>query len=132
VLAHRAHRLPWPGLDDMPARIVGYGLGIAGLALFAWGLFTLWRSGTSLMPHHGAQKLVTGGPFRYRRNPIYMGEVLMLLGLAEITGNVWFVIVAPLFAIAIYQLAILPEERHLEDRFGQAYLDYKEHTRRWF
>ena len=61
-----------------------------------------------------------------------MGEVLILLGLAELTHNIWFAILAPLFAIAIYLLAILPEERHLEERFGQAYLDYKERTRRWF
>ncbi len=82
--------------------------------------------------HKSADRLVTEGPFRFRRNPIYMGEVLVFLGLAELTHNIWFAIIAPLFAIAIQRLAILPEERHLEERFGQAYLDYKERTRRWF
>ncbi len=61
-----------------------------------------------------------------------MGEVLLFLGLAQLTGNIWFPIVAPLFAIGIHYLAILPEERHLENRFGEAYLQYKERTRRWF
>jgi protein-S-isoprenylcysteine O-methyltransferase Ste14 len=128
----RLYPLPWPGLDDTPARVVGYGIGAAGLALVAWGLVTLARAGTTYLPNKGADKLVTGGPFRYRRNPIYMGDVLVFLGLAQVTGNIWFAIVAPLLAAAILFLAILPEERHLEDRFGQAYLDYKERTRRWF
>jgi protein-S-isoprenylcysteine O-methyltransferase Ste14 len=84
------------------------------------------------MPHKAADKLVTDGPFRIRRNPIYMGEVLIFLGLAQATLNIWLAIMAPIFAIAILRLAILPEERHLEARFGQEYLDYKERTRRWF
>lgn len=132
LMLGRVYPLPWPGLDDLPARSVGYGLGAAGIALVAWGLLTLRAAETTYLPHKGARRLVTEGPFRYRRNPIYMGEILIFLGLAELTHNVWFAIVTPLFAIAILQLAILPEERHLEERFGQDYLDYKERTRRWF
>ena len=131
-LAGRLYPLPWPGLDDLAARIVGYGLGAAGIALVAWALVTLYRAGTTVRPNQGADRLVTDGPFRYRRNPIYMGDVLILLGLAQLTLNIWFAILAPVFALAVHQLAILPEERHLEERFGQAYLDYKERTRRWF
>jgi protein-S-isoprenylcysteine O-methyltransferase Ste14 len=131
-LARRLYPLPWPGIDDLPARIVGYGLGAAGIALVAWALVTLYRAGTTVRPNHGADRLVTAGPFRYRRNPIYMGDVLILLGLAQLTLNIWFAILAPVFALAVYRLAILPEERHLEKRFGQAYLYYKERTRRWF
>ena len=132
VFAQRIYPLPWPGLDDTPARVIGYGFGVAGLALIVWGIYTLKQAGTTVLPDKGADKLVTDGPFRYRRNPIYMGDVLLFLGLAQLTGNIWFAIAAPLFAIAVYHLAILPEELHLENRFGQAYLDYKETTRRWF
>jgi protein-S-isoprenylcysteine O-methyltransferase Ste14 len=128
----RVHPLPWPGLDDLPARIVGYGFGVAGLALMAWGFLTLHRADTTVLPHKRVDRLVAEGAFRFRRNPIYMGEVLIFFGLAELTHNIWFAIVAPLFAIAILGLAILPEERHLEEQFGQDYLDYKERTRRWF
>jgi protein-S-isoprenylcysteine O-methyltransferase Ste14 len=131
-LAGRLYPLPWPGLDDWPARLVGYGLGAAGLALVAWAIVTLHRAGTTLRPDRGADRLVTNGPFRYRRNPIYMGDVLILFGLAELTHNIWFAILAPLFALAVFRLAIVPEERHLEERFGQAYRDYKARTRRWF
>jgi protein-S-isoprenylcysteine O-methyltransferase Ste14 len=132
VLLGRLYPLAWPGMDDLPARIIGYGIGAAGIALMAWGLLTLWRAGTTIMPNQRADRLVTDGAFRFRRNPIYMGEVLVFLGLAELTHNIWFAVLAPLLAIALYAHAIRPEERHLETRFGQAYLDYKERTRRWF
>jgi protein-S-isoprenylcysteine O-methyltransferase Ste14 len=128
----RVYPLDWPGLGDMAARIIGLGFGAAGLALMAWGFLTLHRADTTVMPHRSVDRLVTEGAFRFRRNPIYMGETLLFLGAAELTHNVWFAIAAPLFAIAILVLAILPEERHLEERFGQAYLDYKARTRRWF
>ena len=124
--------LRWPGLDDLAARLVGYGLGAAGIALMVWALVTLHRAGTTMEPHKGADRLVTDGPFAWRRHPIYMGHVLIFLGLAQLTYNVWFAILAPVYALAVFWLAILPEERHLEERFGQAYLDYKERTRRWF
>ena len=87
---------------------------------------------TNVWPHRQADLLVTAGPFRIWRNPIYMGEMLILLGLAQVTYNIWFAILAPVFALAVFKLAILPEESHLEARFGETYLDYKSRTRRWF
>ena len=132
LLLGRAFPLAWPGLDDTGARVVGYAFGLAGLALTAWGLVTLYRARTNILPHKGADRLVTEGAFRFRRNPIYMGEVLILLGLAQATLNIWLVAMAPVFAVAILLLAILPEERHLEARFGEEYLDYQARTRRWF
>ena len=135
VAAHalgRVYPLAWPGLDDRPARVIGYGLGIGGIVLMVWGLGTLVRARTNVWPHRQADQLVTAGPFRIWRNPIYMGEVLILLGLAQATYNIWFAILAPVFALAVYKLAILPEEGHLEARFGDTYVDYKGRTRRWF
>ena len=85
-----------------------------------------------MLAHKPAGRLVTHGAFGFRRNPIYMGEALILLGLAQATGNIWMAIVAPLFALFVLVLAILPEERHLEARFGEDYLAYKDRTRRWF
>ena len=132
ALLGRFYPLPWPGLDDLAAQAIGYGLGAAGIVLVAWGLLTLYRAHTTVLPHKRVDRLVTHGPFRFRRNPIYMGEVLIFLGLAQLTGNIWLAIMAPLFAVAVLGLAIVPEERHLEARFGEAYLDYKARTRRWF
>jgi protein-S-isoprenylcysteine O-methyltransferase Ste14 len=124
--------LPWPGLKDRAAQLIGYGFGLAGVALTAWGTLTLLRAHTNILPHRGADRLITHGAFAFRRNPLYMGETLILLGLAEATANIWLALMAPVFALAVLWLAILPEERHLQARFGQAYEDYKERTRRWF
>ncbi len=132
VVLGRGYPLPWPGLDDLPARLIGYGLGGAGVLLVAWGFLTLLRADTTVLPHKRADRLVTHGAFAFRRNPIYMGEALAFLGLAQVTGNIWFAILAPLFALAVLVLAILPEERHLEARFGEDYAAYKASTRRWF
>jgi protein-S-isoprenylcysteine O-methyltransferase Ste14 len=132
IVLGRFFPLAWPGLDDLPARIIGYGLGLAGVALVAWGIITLRRAGTTVLPNERAGRLVTEGAFAFRRNPIYMGDVLVFLAVAEVTHNIWFAILTPVLAIALYVLAIRPEEEHLEARFGQAYIDYKERTRRWF
>jgi protein-S-isoprenylcysteine O-methyltransferase Ste14 len=131
VVLGRAWPLPWPGLDDWPARAVGLGLGAAGVVLLAVSVLTLRRHGTTVMPDAGATQLVTSGPYTRLRNPIYLADCLILLGVAELTKNVWFVIGAAVFAVLVTLLAILPEERHLERRFGEAYLDYKAKTRRW-
>lgn len=123
--------LAWPGVDDLPARMIGYGLGAGGLVLAAWAVGTLWRAGTTVRPDAGASVLVTSGPYARYRNPIYVADVLILLGLAQATYNIWFVIVAAVFAILVTVLAILPEEQHLEARFGDAWREYKERSRRW-
>jgi protein-S-isoprenylcysteine O-methyltransferase Ste14 len=131
VVLGRVSPLPWPGLDDWPARAVGLGLGATGVVLLIFAILTLRRHGTTVLPDVGATALVTSGPYRRFRNPIYLADCLILFGLAEITKNIWFVIGAAVFAVLVTLLAILPEERHLERRFGDAYLDYKAKTRRW-
>ena len=121
----------WPGLDDAPARAIGLGIGIIGIILLVWAILTLRRNGTTVLPDVGATHLVTSGPYWRWRNPIYLADAMILLGAAELTKNVWLVAAAAVFAALVTWLAILPEERHLERRFGQAYLDYKKKSRRW-
>jgi protein-S-isoprenylcysteine O-methyltransferase Ste14 len=123
--------LPWPGMDDAPARAIGLGIGIAGAALLAWAIVTLRSFDTTLLPDVGATHLVTSGPYRRFRNPIYLADAMILLGVAELTKNAWLVIAAGVFAALVTWLAILPEELHLERRFGKDYLDYKAKSRRW-
>lgn len=123
--------LPWPGLDDTPARMIGLGIGVAGVVLLVWAVVTLRSHDTTFLPDVGATHLVTTGPYRRFRNPIYLADAMMMLGVAELTKNVWLVAAAAVFAALVTWLAILPEERHLQRRFGQAYLDYKAKSRRW-
>jgi protein-S-isoprenylcysteine O-methyltransferase Ste14 len=121
----------WPGLDDAPARAIGLGIGIIGIILLVWAILTLRRNGTTVLPDVGATQLVTSGPYWRYRNPIYLADAMILLGAAELTKNIWLVAAAAVFAGLVTWLAILPEELHLERRFGQAYLDYKKKSRRW-
>ncbi len=130
-LLGRTRPLAWPGLDDMPGHIIGSGFGLAGLALVVWSVIALNRAGTTFMPDGVSSALVTNGPYARFRNPIYLGEVLFLLGVAELTKNIWFAAAAAAFAILVTLLQILPEERHLSATFGTAYDDYRARTRRW-
>lgn len=131
VALGRVAPLQWPGLDDKAAHYVGLGLGVLGIVLVVVSILTLRRAGTTVRPHAGATTLVTSGPYRRFRNPIYLADCLILFGIAEITKNVWFVVASFVFGLLVTWLAILPEERYLERRFGRAYLDYKAKSRRW-
>jgi protein-S-isoprenylcysteine O-methyltransferase Ste14 len=131
VAFQRVYPIAWPGENDAPAHIAGLGIGFAGLLLTAWAVFTLFQHNTTVLPDRPARTLVTTGPYAWRRNPIYLGEALMLLGVAELTHNIWFVILTAVFAGLILWLAILPEERHLEAKFGTEWQAYAEQTRRF-
>lgn len=130
-LLQRAWPLAWPGTNDAPAKAIGWALVGGGFALAIWALVTMLRQSAEFRPHAEATVLVTTGPFRRFRNPMYLGYAMILLGFADAAQNVWIVIVTPLFALAVTWLAILPEERHLEAKFGDVYRSYKDATRRW-
>ena len=123
--------LAWPGQGDRAGRIAGFALGLAGIALLVWAAMTLRRHDTTILPDKPADALVTEGPYRARRNPIYIAHVLILLGIAEATRNIWFAFLTVPYVALVTWLAVLPEERHLEARFGEAYRAYKARTRRW-
>jgi protein-S-isoprenylcysteine O-methyltransferase Ste14 len=123
--------LPWPGIRDAPAHWIGVGFGIAGIVLFVWATWTLRSHGTTFLPHAPVTVLVTNGPFVRFRNPMYLGDVLIFLGIAEVTKSVWFVAAAAAFGVLVTILQIIPEERRLESQFGDTYLDYKARSRRW-
>ncbi len=123
--------LPWPGLDDTPAHLVGISFGITGVLLIIFAFKALLEHRTTVLPNKSSTTLVTTGPYVRFRNPIYLGEVLLLLYGAEITKSIWFVAAALIFGVLVTAMQIIPEERHLEATFGDAYLDYKSRTRRW-
>ena len=131
VALNRWVPIPWPGLDDLPARVVGWSIGAGGIFLAVWSAWTLHQAKTTIRPDKAAEHLVTTGPYARFRNPIYIADVMILLGAAELTKNVWLVVGAALFVAGVTLLAIFPEERHLEARFGDAYRNYKNRSRRW-
>jgi protein-S-isoprenylcysteine O-methyltransferase Ste14 len=131
IVLGRVAPLTWPGLDDSAAHYIGLGFGALGIVLLAFSILTLRAAGTTFRPHGGATALVTTGPYKRFRNPIYLADCLILFGIAEVTKNVWFVIGAFVFGLLVTWLSILPEEHYLERRFGHAYLDYRAKSRRW-
>lgn len=89
------------------------------------------RYGTTVLPNRRASALVTGGPFAYSRNPIYVGHVTGTLGAGLVMANPYVSLAAPLLALLVTVLAIRPEEAYLSDHFGSAYDDYRARVRRW-
>jgi len=131
VLLQHLLPLEWPGLNDAPAKAIAWGFVIGGVGIALWALVVMLRAGAEFRPHSEATVLVTSGPFRRFRNPMYLGYAMILLGLADALQNVWIVVTTLLFGIGVTWLAILPEERHLEEKFGDAYRAYKAYSRRW-
>ena len=104
---------------------------VAGVALVIACAVRFKRAGTTLVPHEQPTALVTDGPFRFSRNPIYLGMLVFLAGVAMALGSLTPFLVIPAFAAWIHALFIVPEERRLEAAFGDAYRDYARRVRAW-
>ena len=89
------------------------------------------RMRTTVVPHMQASHLVTSGIFAHSRNPIYLGDCLVLAGFCLIWGAPAALILVPAFAAVILHRFIGPEEARLHARFGEAFREYCGRTRRW-
>ena len=124
--------LPWiPGPLSELLFAVGWLVVGGALVIEFSAMRTMARAKTTIMPHRGSDHLVTGGPFSFTRNPIYLGNTMLMIGIGLIAGIVWFILLAPVDAFVTQKLAIEREERHLEIRFGKKYRDYAKKVRRW-
>lgn len=108
----------------------GLAVGI-GLALLAWTIATFWRHRTTVNPYKAASALCTGGPFRFSRNPIYVGDWFILAGVSLLLKTAWPLVFAPFIWVVLRYGVIRHEEAHLEARFGDAYRAYRARVRRW-
>ena len=89
------------------------------------------RAGTDPFPYHPSTRIVTHGPYRFSRNPMYFGFALLTLGLAILVDSAWMLLALPIGLVLIDRFAITCEERYLERKFGEEYLNYKRSVRRW-
>jgi len=123
----------WP--LAMPYGIHGrlYGSIIIALAILLAGFSILkfHRAGTDVRPDKPDTALITSGPYRYTRNPLYIVLSLTQVTAALWLDNAWVLILVVPSVVVITQYAITREECYLEKRFGQDYLDYKQRVRRW-
>ena len=113
------------------ARLLGWPLLGAGVAVNAWLVVTLRRAGTPLDPRRPVRRVVTWGPFRYSRNPSYTSFALMYVGIAALRNALWPLLFLPAAIAAMRRGVIEREERYLERTFGVEYTDYKARVRRW-
>lgn len=114
-----------------PLNLIGLASIVCGLFLGVTGNSMFKRHGTTIKPFEESSTLVTTGVFRFSRNPMYLGIVLILIGLGVVLGTAAPFIVLPVFVWLIVTRFIIKEEAMLEAQFGDAYRDYKRHVRRW-
>ena|SRR2546425_7495264 len=100
--------------------------------LLTWSAFQeMRRAHTNVNPRQPATALVTEGPFRYTRNPLYTSLTLMYTGIALIANALWALLLLPVTLLIINRTVIDREEQYLERKFGEQYLNYKARVRRW-
>lgn len=106
-------------------------LAVAGSILFSLCFERFRRAGTNVPSWQPSTALVTGGPYRFSRNPIYLAQTLIYLGLACGYGSAWPLALLPAVLIVMHHGVIRREERYLAARFGAAYRAYSASVRRW-
>lgn len=105
--------------------------GGAWLALDGAAMVFFRRAGTSMVPMNPTTALVTSGPYRFTRNPMYLGMAFLYIAFAFAFGVIWALAVLPAVVVIVDRFVIAREEPYLERKFGQAYRDYKARVRRW-
>jgi protein-S-isoprenylcysteine O-methyltransferase Ste14 len=125
--------LVWP-IGFVPegyALLVGFVLLFLALNLGAFAAREMIKLKTTLSLQTPATDLATENVFRWSRNPMYLGMVLLCAGIAVFSNSLWILIFTAALAAILQKGVIEPEETYLERRFGQRYRDYKARVRRW-
>jgi protein-S-isoprenylcysteine O-methyltransferase Ste14 len=112
--------------------LIGLAIGVVvWLALDGAAMLRFRRAKTSMIPMRPSTALVVGGPYRFSRNPMYVGMAFLYAGLALGLGVIWALVVLPAVLIVVDCQVIAREERYLERKFGDSYREYKARVRRW-
>jgi protein-S-isoprenylcysteine O-methyltransferase Ste14 len=132
VAAAVSWALGWPRVPGLPIVPLGIALALLGWAPPVWAVVLFRRAGTELQPTSAANKaLVTDGPFRFTRNPMYLGLVVVTLGIAIWVGA-WPMVLAPVAVFATANWVHIPfEEAKMRRQFGSAFDAYAGKVRRW-
>ncbi|HEU0200846.1 MAG TPA: isoprenylcysteine carboxylmethyltransferase family protein [Burkholderiaceae bacterium] len=132
VLMATLHFLaPLARFIEAPYSYLGFGLLLGGLGIAGTAVRAFSKAGTPLVPFERSTALVTHGAYRFTRNPMYLGMVLVLIGVALLFGTLSTLLPIPAFIWIIQSNFIRGEERFLEEIFGDRYLNYKRCVRRW-
>ena len=124
--------LPLPFLpDDLQKGFLGVSVFVLALALLAWAIVTMTGAGSNVPTNRPTTTIVESGPYRFTRNPIYLGMVLGLIGLSIAFDNLWLLTMMAPFALVIRYGVVAREEAYLERKFGDVYRGYRSRVRRW-
>ena len=130
-LDHYWRALPLSRFAGSALKPFGWAALALGVALAAWGMATFRRAKTAINPHHSASQLVTHGPYKFTRNPMYTGLTLQYLGGSAMINSAWPIILLPIVLLILIRTVILREEMYLRDAFGAEYTGYVATVRRW-
>jgi protein-S-isoprenylcysteine O-methyltransferase Ste14 len=124
--------LGWPKLPGLPLAPLGIALVAIAWILPVWAIVLFHREGTEVNPTSPVNRtLVTVGPYQFTRNPMYLGLVILTLGIAVWVGA-WPMLIAPFAVFATANWVHIPfEEAKMRRQFGATYDDYVERVRRW-
>lgn len=111
--------------------LAGWLLVVAALMLMGWAFMTFANSRTTILPHKTSTALINTGPFAFSRNPIYLSEIMLLVGLGLTENPLWYCLAAYVFKRLVTRLAVEREEAHLKTRFGTEWEAYAGRVRRW-
>ena len=101
------------------------------IILFAMILFRKYQTTITPLNPSNATKLITDGIYKYSRNPMYLGLLLVLFGISIILNPIGGLSLIPLFILYLNLFQIIPEENAMVDLFKDEFLEYKENVRRW-
>jgi protein-S-isoprenylcysteine O-methyltransferase Ste14 len=110
---------------------VGAAAALAGIALVLSARLWFSRTGQDPRPWRPSPELILRGPYRFTRNPMYLGIFLFQLGIGVALDNLWIVLLAPASLLVVHFIAVRPEEAHLEQKFGEPYRRFKASVRRY-
>lgn len=123
--------LPLDGAGAGALRVAGTAAVVVGAGLMLSAVQRFRHHETSLLPIRPASRFVADGPYRFTRNPMYLGLTTITAGTGLLLGNAW-VLALLVPAVAIAQVAFIrPEEHYLDRRFGEDYRAYRATVRRW-
>ncbi|HEX5932214.1 MAG TPA: isoprenylcysteine carboxylmethyltransferase family protein [Methyloceanibacter sp.] len=122
-----------PGLGSANALALTVGLTfvLIGFALVARSVHNFRLARTSVVPSEPATALVATGPYRFTRNPIYIGFVLAYFGFAIVLTSMWVLLLLIPVLVILQRGVVLREEAYLERKFGDVYCKYKARVPRW-
>lgn len=112
-------------------RVLGILTMLLSLVVAGSAFWVMWRHKTAVDPYHPTTALVTSGPFRYTRNPLYIALTLLYTGLSIELGFTGALVLLPVALIVLNLGVVRREERYLERKFGDGYRAYMVRTRRW-